>query len=191
MKYYDILELNPEASQAEIEEAYKQKVKETHPDQSDHPNAAQQFIQVKEAYDVLSDPDQRKSYDQHGVSGAESGSASATQSTTAADAEGVGWRAYTRDSDNADEMWEGVQQQSEKPPTVDEIGSSRVIAAIGNMIAAVTGAVLGLVLIMYPLSWLQGESFSIILILFGMLVFVLVLGGVEKFLGTYRQLLPI
>lgn len=201
MKYYDILEVDRDASQAEIKAAYREKVKETHPDQSDHPNAAQRFIQVKEAYDVLGDPEQRAAYDQHGISGSEvdSGPSSETsQSTAEADAEGVGWHAYTRGSESAEQMWDGVHQQSEKPPGVDDIAGSAAKVTVGKVFSGVAGGVLGLEIGMYLLSWVQPEPMSMIFTngasVVGLLIlttiFLAVIVGIEQLLGTRRQILP-
>lgn len=64
--YYDRLGITPAADQSDIKQAWKRAVKEKHPDQNDDPDAQQQFIQVKEAYDVLSDPEERDRYDHLG-----------------------------------------------------------------------------------------------------------------------------
>lgn len=61
--YYERLNLSPDASQDEIRQAYQELVKKHHPDQSDADNAAQKFTEIHEAYEVLSDPDQREEYD--------------------------------------------------------------------------------------------------------------------------------
>lgn len=192
MKYYDILGVDSEASQAELQAAYKQRVKETHPDQSDHPNAAQQFMQVQEAYDVLGDPEQRANYDQYGVSGTDSTTGKtggASQSTAAADADGVGWRAHTRGSDGADQMWDGVSNRTDKPPRVGDTPQSPVKRAGGTVAAGVSGGILGVVTIAYPLSWLQGNSFTLLLLVVCTGIFVAVIASIERVLGTHRQLL--
>lgn len=62
--YYARLEVRPSASGDEIRAAYRQKARETHPDRNpDDPAAAERFQQVKEAYQVLRDPDRRARYD--------------------------------------------------------------------------------------------------------------------------------
>lgn len=57
--YYTILRIPPNATPEQIKEAFRVRVKETHPDTRDR----SEFYGVKEAYDVLSDPEQRKVYD--------------------------------------------------------------------------------------------------------------------------------
>lgn len=65
--YYDILQIPPTATQTDIKKAYRRRAMETHPDK--HPNdptAQQRFQEVGEAYQVLSDPELRKRYDEFG-----------------------------------------------------------------------------------------------------------------------------
>ena len=63
--YYDILGVQPDASDKEIKKAYRKLAKANHPDQ--HPNDPSYekiFAEIQEAYTVLSDPDKRKEYDE-------------------------------------------------------------------------------------------------------------------------------
>ncbi|XP_057651813.1 dnaJ homolog subfamily C member 16 isoform X1 [Diorhabda carinulata] len=64
---YQILGVRNTASQSEIRKAYKQLVKEWHPDKSNDPNAEEKFVEIKQSYEILSDPDRRKRYDIHGI----------------------------------------------------------------------------------------------------------------------------
>ncbi|NIR49566.1 J domain-containing protein [candidate division KSB1 bacterium] len=59
--YYIILGIDPDASQQEIKSAYRKLAKELHPDQSGKDSAP--FIDVQEAYAILSDPERRQHYD--------------------------------------------------------------------------------------------------------------------------------
>jgi Ca-activated chloride channel family protein len=61
--YYEILKVSPEASEEDIRKAYRGLVRETHPDVNKHPAAVQIFQDIQEAYEVLGDPEQRRSYD--------------------------------------------------------------------------------------------------------------------------------
>ena len=54
--YYKILELNPNADQEEIKQAYRRLARKFHPDVSEEPEAEKKFKHIKEAYEVLSDP---------------------------------------------------------------------------------------------------------------------------------------
>lgn len=61
--YYELLGVSPEASVEEIEEAYREKVKEYHPDTNDDPDAREMFMRIREAKDVLTDPEKKAEYD--------------------------------------------------------------------------------------------------------------------------------
>ncbi len=59
--YYKTLGLDKSASQDEIKKSYRKLSKKYHPDVN--PQGEKMFKEVSEAYDTLSDPDKRKSYD--------------------------------------------------------------------------------------------------------------------------------
>ena len=64
--YYDILEVNKNASPEIIEKAYKTLVKKYHPDLQENnlKNIYEEKIKkINEAYDILSNPEKRKNYD--------------------------------------------------------------------------------------------------------------------------------
>lgn len=62
--YYARLGVQPSASSEEIRAAYREEAQETHPDHNpDDPRAAERFQAVKEAYQVLHDPERREAYD--------------------------------------------------------------------------------------------------------------------------------
>ena len=69
--YYDILGVNRDASQDEIKRAYRKLAAKYHPDKNKAPDAEEKFKKVREAYEVLSDPQKRKAYDQYGQAGVE------------------------------------------------------------------------------------------------------------------------
>ncbi|CRL07622.1 CLUMA_CG020587, isoform A [Clunio marinus] len=64
---YQILGVDKRATLPELKRAYKQLAKEWHPDKSDHPDAEKKFIEIKQAYELLSDVERRKAYDGHGI----------------------------------------------------------------------------------------------------------------------------
>ncbi|WP_255196269.1 J domain-containing protein [Halorarius litoreus] len=64
--YYELLGVSRDASTHEIETAYRERAKQTHPDRSDAPDAAEQFKRVALARDVLTSPRERARYDRLG-----------------------------------------------------------------------------------------------------------------------------
>lgn len=67
--YYDILGVQRGASGAQIKRAFRALARELHPDVSSEPEAERRFREVAEAYEVLSDPDRRATYDRLGHAG--------------------------------------------------------------------------------------------------------------------------
>jgi molecular chaperone DnaJ len=64
---YDTLGVKKGASQDEIKKAYRKLAAKYHPDKNPgDASAEEKFKEVQNAYDTLSDPDKRKSYDQFG-----------------------------------------------------------------------------------------------------------------------------
>lgn len=67
--YYKILGVDRNASQKEIRNAYRKLAREHHPDlqpEDKKKEAEKEFKKINEAYEVLSDPEKRKLYDQYG-----------------------------------------------------------------------------------------------------------------------------
>ena len=64
--YYQILELNKDASPEKIKENYRRLAKRYHPDVNKDPDAEEKFKEIQEAYAVLSDPQKKQNYDQFG-----------------------------------------------------------------------------------------------------------------------------
>ncbi len=74
--HYDVLGVEKTASIDEIKKAYRRLARELHPDVNPAPEAQERFKMVTHAYDVLSDPGQRRDYDrgpQQGFSGGAGG----------------------------------------------------------------------------------------------------------------------
>jgi tetratricopeptide (TPR) repeat protein len=61
--HYEVLGLGRGASPAEIRTAYRKLVLKNHPDRAKDKGAAERFIRIQEAYEVLKDPQRRGSYD--------------------------------------------------------------------------------------------------------------------------------
>jgi molecular chaperone DnaJ len=71
--YYEVLGVGRDAGDAEIKKAFRRLARQVHPDVSDAPDAEDQFKEVVEAYEVLSNSETRQLYDRYGHTGLRSG----------------------------------------------------------------------------------------------------------------------
>jgi molecular chaperone DnaJ len=68
--YYEVLGVSKNASEADIKRAYRRMAIKYHPDKNpDDKEAEAKFKECAEAYEVLSDPEKRKRYDNYGHEG--------------------------------------------------------------------------------------------------------------------------
>jgi len=73
--YYKVLDVPKNATEAEIKKAYRRLAMKFHPDRNpDDADAEDKFKEAKEAYEVLTEPQKRAVYDQHGHDGLEAAS---------------------------------------------------------------------------------------------------------------------
>jgi len=61
--YYKVLQIEENATESEIRCAYRDLAKKLHPDVNKSPDANSVFVEINEAYGVLSNPDKKKRYD--------------------------------------------------------------------------------------------------------------------------------
>jgi DnaJ-class molecular chaperone len=72
--YYEVLGVGRGASETEVKRAFRKLARELHPDVNAHdPEAEEKFKVAAEAYEVLSDPERRATYDRFGHDGLRSG----------------------------------------------------------------------------------------------------------------------
>jgi DnaJ-class molecular chaperone len=72
--YYEVLGVGRDADAAEVKRAFRRLARELHPDVNAHdPEAEEKFKAAAEAYEVLSDPEQRRVYDAYGPEGLRAG----------------------------------------------------------------------------------------------------------------------
>lgn len=74
--YYEVLNVEKNASDDEIKRAYRTMAKKHHPDLNPNNSEAEQtFKEVSNAYEILSDPTKRSNYDRYGHAGVNPGAA--------------------------------------------------------------------------------------------------------------------
>src|SRR5215208_1073208 len=72
--YYEVLGVERGVADAEIKKSFRRLARELHPDVNRHdPEAEEKFKEAAEAYEVLSDPQRRRTYDAYGHEGLRSG----------------------------------------------------------------------------------------------------------------------
>ncbi|CAK4719806.1 unnamed protein product [Aphanomyces euteiches] len=69
-KLYDIMGVAPDVTPEDLKKAYRRKALQLHPDKRGNtPEAQEEFMLMKNAYDILNDPKQREIYDMMGEDG--------------------------------------------------------------------------------------------------------------------------
>lgn len=67
--YYEVLGVTRSATKEELKRQYRRMAREYHPDVNKSPGADEQFKEISEAYEVLSNDDKRAAYDRFGHAG--------------------------------------------------------------------------------------------------------------------------
>ncbi|KAK5618842.1 hypothetical protein CRENBAI_009982 [Crenichthys baileyi] len=71
--YYETLEINRSATDSDIKKAYRRLALKFHPSRNGEAGSSERFVQLGEAYDVLSDPRKKATYDKFGEEGLKGG----------------------------------------------------------------------------------------------------------------------
>jgi DnaJ-class molecular chaperone len=64
--FYEVLGVNKQASAADLKKAYRKMALQWHPDRNKSTEATEKFKEINEAYEILSNPEKRQTYDQFG-----------------------------------------------------------------------------------------------------------------------------
>src|ERR1700722_17666236 len=71
---YEVLGISRDASEQDVKKSFRRLARELHPDVNAHdPQAENKFKEAAEAYEILSDPERRATYDRYGHEGLRSG----------------------------------------------------------------------------------------------------------------------
>ena len=71
--YYEVLEINKNATDDEIKKSYRRLAKKYHPDLNKGDKSAEEkFKEISEAYEILMDKNKKANYDKYGHSGVNS-----------------------------------------------------------------------------------------------------------------------
>src|SRR5690606_19109665 len=71
--YYEVLGVGRSATEDDIRKAYRKLALQVHPDGNKDAGATDQFKEVKEAYEILSDVERRSLYERYGHAASERG----------------------------------------------------------------------------------------------------------------------
>ena len=103
--YYETLKVSPNASQAEIKQAYRRLVKLFHPDTNQQTADREQIIHINAAYEVLGDAQSRLNYDQKLRDKSQKSQSDRQQRTANAQQRYKATRRTGRDIDDQIEAW--------------------------------------------------------------------------------------
>jgi len=71
--YYEVLEVDRNASKEDLKQAYRRMARKYHPDVNNNDGADERFKEINEAYEILSNDNSRAAYDRFGHAGVQEG----------------------------------------------------------------------------------------------------------------------
>ena len=121
--YYQILGVANTATEAELKSAFRKQARKYHPDVSKEKSAEDRFKDVNEAYDVLREPEKRKTYDRIHSSGIKPGEEYDPHGQGRSAGAGSGPSAgygFDFDPNQGDDFFESVFGRRRQQPPADE-----------------------------------------------------------------------
>jgi curved DNA-binding protein len=120
--YYAVLGVAREASPDEIKKAFRKLARQYHPDiAKDKKNAEAKFKEINEAYEVLSDPEKRKKYDELGPDWQQPGGFPPPRARRGAGAGGVPYQEFNFGGTGYSDFFEQFFGGGRRSPDFDEI----------------------------------------------------------------------
>ena len=130
--YYEVLGVGRNADEKEIKRAYRKLAKQYHPDMNPgDAKAEQKFKEITEAYNVLSDTEKKKLYDQFGFAAFEEGFSAENAGGFSGRGNGFGGFDFGQDGNTvrADQPEEDGQASEADFPEIPDSGDIRISAA--------------------------------------------------------------
>jgi hypothetical protein len=155
VNYYDILNVSPKASRAEIKSAYRRLARKLHPDKNNgSEETALKFAEIAEAYEVLGDPKERANFDRRLLELQYNGNGNSDSVFASSNRHAMRWRQMVyekRYNDIIDRMIEEERREAAAfqkvvYPLVALLVSSIIVTAIRPQIFA-NSAVIGKIVI--------------------------------------------
>lgn len=109
-QYYEILSVTKTSPEGEIKKSYRKLSLKLHPDKNPHPRSSEAFKIINKAWEVLSDPEKKRIFDQTGVDPDSRGAAAAS-----------GFSGFSNNNGNPFARAQGSQTQFNGAPFDDDI----------------------------------------------------------------------
>jgi curved DNA-binding protein len=139
--YYAILGVSKTATSEELKQAFRKSARKYHPDVNPNNKQAEaKFKEVNEAYEVLSDPDKRKKYDQYGQYWKQVGEGVPHGAGAGVDMSGYDFSQYGSFNDFLNELFGGAGPRSRSQTYSYRTNAGRPSGGFGDVGFADVGA---------------------------------------------------